>query len=628
MSTEDLVSGVADWFFRQLAFPELPDNETEYFLRYYSRHDRRTREVWPVIREKRVGLERLFHGWIEEYQLLGADLVGFTSMFSQNVASLALARLLKEGSREITVVMGGANCEAPMGRVIVDHAPQIDFVFSGPSLVSFPEFVGYRMERDLRRCHGIDGVFSKENRVRPGLVPGPAGVACSADLPAVRAFGQDLDIGEEIPLEFGPFLDGVEKKLPDMLTETTLVFETSRGCWWAERSQCNFCGLNSSAPTYRAMSAEKALRQFAELFRYYPRCKSYEAVDRVMNKAFLEEVFPFLQAPDGAAIFYEVRVDLSEQDMQTLARAGVRVVQPGIEALANRTLRLMRKGSTVFQNIRFLKSCAIYGVAASWNLLVGCPGENEGTYRKYYGDIPSLVHLPPPKGPFAVRFDRYSPFFVHAREHGLDLHPVDFYALTYPLGPEALRDLAYYFMDHNVSAAYLGAMSEWFARISERCELWRDRWRGGEGAAGPVLHFESGGNGGMVVDSRSGEEIRYEVGALGRRILSVLREPRSVDELVAALGSGGDMEVVKEMSLLEERHLLFQDDGCYLSLVLDREPHGRTMGRGESKATLGQPGAPRKDGLPPAPVRQSREARRTSLSSLPRKGTPDDRRGK
>ena len=43
------------------------------------------------------------------------DVVGFTSSFSQNIASLALARAVKEHHPGVVVLFGGANWQWPMG---------------------------------------------------------------------------------------------------------------------------------------------------------------------------------------------------------------------------------------------------------------------------------------------------------------------------------------------------------------------------------------------------------------------------------------------------------------------------------------------------------------------------------
>lgn len=131
--------------------------------------------------------------------------------------------------------------------------------------------------------------------------------------------------------------------------------------------------------------------------------------------------------------------------MAALAPARVKNIQPGIEALATSTLKLMKKGTTAFQNLKLLKLCAYYAGAPYWNLLVGFPGEDEQVFRRYIEAIPLLTHLHPPTSAHAVRFDRYSPYYYEAEKYHLDLRPLDFYALIYPFPEEDLRNLAYYF---------------------------------------------------------------------------------------------------------------------------------------------------------------------------------------
>jgi magnesium-protoporphyrin IX monomethyl ester (oxidative) cyclase len=53
------------------------------------------------------------------------------------------------------------------------------------------------------------------------------------------------------------------------------------------------------------------------------------------------------------SFFYEVKADLSEKDVAMLAHSRVLTIQPGIEALVTSTLKLMKKGTTAFQNIKF-----------------------------------------------------------------------------------------------------------------------------------------------------------------------------------------------------------------------------------------------------------------------------------
>ncbi len=50
-------------------------------------------------------------------------------MFDQQLASLAMAQLLKEKNPEIITLMGGCSCEYPAGQEISKHCKSIDYVF-------------------------------------------------------------------------------------------------------------------------------------------------------------------------------------------------------------------------------------------------------------------------------------------------------------------------------------------------------------------------------------------------------------------------------------------------------------------------------------------------------------------
>ena len=151
---------------------------------------------------------------------------------------------------------------------------------------------------------------------------------------------------------------------------------------------------------YRAMKPLVAIQLFKVLFKYSGIVAQLQAVDNILPKSYLAEVLPFLDTPSNMDIFYEVKADLSDENVETLARARVKSIQPGIEALATSTLKLMKKGTTAFQNIKLLKSCALHGVVPAWNLLVGFPGETKDVYRRYVDVIPLLTHLHPPSGSF------------------------------------------------------------------------------------------------------------------------------------------------------------------------------------------------------------------------------------
>jgi len=81
-SGEHFVSGLGDWLFRQVAFPDAKDNTDDYLLRYYPRTDAASVRFKRRIREVHAQLEGFLERLIDEHDLDGCQLIGLTSMFS------------------------------------------------------------------------------------------------------------------------------------------------------------------------------------------------------------------------------------------------------------------------------------------------------------------------------------------------------------------------------------------------------------------------------------------------------------------------------------------------------------------------------------------------------------------
>jgi ribosomal peptide maturation radical SAM protein 1 len=553
-SADSQNSGLGDWFFRQIAFPDQANNTGLYLSRYFPHHTEQMNTLKSRVVEKRRGLDHFMDSLIAKYALDRAQLVGFTSMFMQNGAAFSMARKLKACNPKITIVIGGANCESPMGQVIAKHVDAIDYVFSGPALKTFPELVRHCLAKEPRKIDSLKGVFTKRNYF---FQSGP------------EAIGDELSIDVPVDLDYKPFLNALAENFPKNNLEPILLFETSRGCWWGERAHCTFCGLNGMSMAYRAMTPNLALKQFHSLFEFAPKVRRFDAVDNILPKNYIQDVLPLLKTPENVSIFYEVKADLSESDVQILSNARVKIIQPGIESLATSTLKLMKKGTTAFRNLTLMKYCALYEIEPAWNLLIGFPGEGEDVYRKYVEDLPLLVHLPPPTGVYPVRFDRYSPYFVKKDEYGLDLHPLDYYSLIYPFPDEALNNLAYYFTDTNTGAEYAQTMSRWIGKIKEKIDAWTDAWKDDRV---PKLVLHENGDRLMITDSRSGEINEYPVTAISARILNFLADkPKRVGDVAREFGDIEGFDAAKEVALLRAKGLLFQEEDRYLSLVLNRE---------------------------------------------------------
>ena len=116
-SGDHLQAGFPEWFFRA---PRLPRRARQQPRSTSPATTRRTiqppRPSCAAALEKRRGAGAMLDHLIDLYQLDQADLVGFTSMFFENLVAFATARKLKARNPKIVTVMGGATSESPVAR--------------------------------------------------------------------------------------------------------------------------------------------------------------------------------------------------------------------------------------------------------------------------------------------------------------------------------------------------------------------------------------------------------------------------------------------------------------------------------------------------------------------------------
>jgi ribosomal peptide maturation radical SAM protein 1 len=568
LSDASLVTGMGDWLFRNAAFPELSDNTAAYFSRYAHHFAKGHGEKMRLLLEERKGLNDVLDELIVRYRLHDADVVGLTSMFFQNLPSIALARRLRHANPDQIIIMGGANCEASMGVELVTNVPVIDFVFSGCSLVSFPKFIDCLVRGDSAGCHQIDGVFSRKNsRSVSTMITNTDEVDWSrfnveTQLREIKSLGQELSIHVPIELDYDSYLESVRRLLPHVSQLAGINFETSRGCWWGERAHCTFCGLNGGTMAYRAMRPDHAVNVFQRLFdQYGDRVNIFDAVDNIMPIEYITGVIEKIKPPPNASIFYEVKSDLTEEQTRILSHGHVRRIQPGIEALSTATLKLMRKGTTAFHGINLLTYCKRYDVTPYWNLLVGFPKEAPETYETYAKVLPSLTHLPPPSGVFTVRFDRFSPYFSSARDYGLKLAPYDFYSMCYPFPSASLFNMAYYFQDTNHDAQYIQDAALWTQELEALTASWRKSWQRADAAPKLEMHTEATGT--SIDDTRGSAPNRYYLSSAESNLLKTIRQPTRE----SSLNEQDEVSLHKFLSW----GLIFSERGKVLSLVSPAE---------------------------------------------------------
>ena len=370
--------------------------------------------------------------------------VGCTSTFQQTAASVAILRRIKLADPKIVTVIGGANCDGVMAESIRALSPHLDYVFSGDSDVTFPDF--------------LEGVMGGQ------------------ELPLRRVIrGSPYDRLDDSPEpDFDEFFDQIAL-LSDLETEQVgVAYETSRGCWWGEKHHCTFCGVNGSGMRYRQKSADTVIRGFSRLKLRYPG-RQIRVADNIMPHSYFNSVIPRLPAEvPSTSIFYEQKANITFSQMKALRWGGVTEIQPGIEALSSPLLSLMKKGVTARQNVALLRYARMLGVNTHWNILYDFPNDNEADYEQTLTLIPFLYHLQPPVSCSLLTIERFSPYFSDPSIYKIgSLTPLESYGSAFPQGAD-LDGLAYFFRGEydSVYRRRPDVARELLASIGKWRELW------------------------------------------------------------------------------------------------------------------------------------------------------------
>jgi ribosomal peptide maturation radical SAM protein 1 len=479
-------------------------------------------------------------------------IVGFTSVFQQHTASLALARRLKRALPSSVVIFGGANCEGVMGAETVRSFPFVDAAVSGEADLVFPDLVRRVLEGES--IAELPGVRTRD-RIEQDF--------------AVRSFGsgpmvRDMD---RLPVpDYHDYFEQFRRSRYDRDWQPSVFLETSRGCWWGERMHCTFCGLNGATMAFRSKSAARALREVDELVRLHPDC-DIQAVDNILDIRYFKDFLPGLaDRRRKVSLFYETKSNLRKDQVRLLREAGVREIQPGIESFSDAVLKLMRKGVTGLQNIQLLKWCKEFGIEPSWNFLWGFPGEAPEEYERLARLVPILTHLPAPDAYATIRLDRFSPNFFDAERLGFtDVKPKPAYKHIYRLPDEAVANLACYFNFQYSEPRDVDGYTGQLVR-----EL--VKWKRAKGRS-ELISVDAGEHL-VIVDLRPGRREPFTaLTGLARILYTQCESVRELSQLTGTAAASDDsvaaLDVIRHaLSLVIERGLLLQDGSRYLALAI------------------------------------------------------------
>ena len=425
-----------------------------------------------------------------------------------------------------------------MGEGIAAATDVFDYVVSGEGELGLPDLV--------RRL--LDGERP------PGRVLTMPRVARMEDVPT--------PVFDDFFAQVAPLIE--QQRLPQGIP-MALPFESSRGCWWGERSHCTFCGLNGLEIAERAHSPERVLADIEHLVAAWG-VRELRASDDLLPLRIQREVLPELAARQEGrtaplTFFYEVKSSMRQADLELLAAAGVTQVQAGLESLATDTLKAMRKGVTGPMNIVFLRNARAAGVDPLWNWMVGFPDDAKEDYDGFLRVAPLLEHLRPPVALAPVRVDRFSPYHREPERFGIrDVRPLPGMARVWPAGAD-LPSIAYHF-EGTMRSPYRDN-PRLAARVHRGLAAWSAAWN--QGGAPPALDGFDLPDGGMrVTDTRRiAQEPSVTLSAPVADLLRSLEKPAPFEDAEAR-------SQVPAFGGLLQRGFVVQHEGMLLSVVVRR----------------------------------------------------------
>lgn len=540
------------------ALYDLGDQRADGFAEFLEQRD-----VDPVVP---VAMQKYARGFVHELAAEIAsdppDVVGFTTTFMQNVPSLALARELKKLVLRILTVFGGSNCDGQQGPALHRNFEHLDFVISGEGEHALPTLLKRIAEH--ASVADIPGLSWRDEDGQTVMNP-----RAKAALPFHTVPAPD----------YNSYFDALAVSPVRHYVRPMLVLETSRGCWWGERHQCTFCGLNGSNIQFRSKTPDRVAREVSDLAERY-QVLDLVMVDNILDMKYLNTAIPEIANLDyDLRIHYEIKSNLTREQLSTLKEANVLFVQPGIESLSSHVLRLMDKGVSGPHNVRLLRDGEDLSLNVTWSILYGFPGETEEDYRALLKKFTTLEHLQPPSGAWRIALERFSPYFEDTSQGFMFRRPSEIYDFIYDVPRDELYDLVYLF--DSGSQGIVGSIEH---ELKQGAEEWAKAY------PQSTLAYWIDNRGRVIIEDRrsSWPEEVIELDELHSNVYLGMFQGAGREGIRRRLSQSGhvvaDDELEEMLGYFVDRGLVFEDEGRYVSVALEVAPYRRKLVDGKEVA--------------------------------------------
>ena len=297
-------------------------------------------------------------------------IIGFSMLTMNRTSSFHLINKIKKNFPNIKIIVGGVHCSTLYEQILLNYP--VDVVCTGEGEAIINDIVENIDNIDkLKKIKGIAIKFN--NRII-----------------------------KNAPTELITDLDSLPfPKHDSFLNENSNVayISTSRGCV----GDCTFCSTRQYwGCNWRARNPKKVVDEIEYLIGKFPKLKYiwfYDDTFTLNNKRVIEFCDELIKRRIKINWICGGRVHpISFEMLQSMKKAGCKVIMYGIESGSEKILRSMKKFITRKQIIHAFTLTRNAGINAGACLLVGLPGENDITVNETIDLLKKINYAAPSVG--------------------------------------------------------------------------------------------------------------------------------------------------------------------------------------------------------------------------------------